>query len=198
MPWSLRNKAQLGRLIFTRSNFGLELQVSNNDEATGDLEANVRNVNWMTLHPFSNEKQRKRELGNSARSPITVPNYMSAFGWIHENPGRFVKLTLSRITLLWFPRMLRVSQTLIQALIMILAICGVISLWRTDSLTTIFMSSACVAYSLVYVVIEVSPRYRFPIEGFLLVFASYFVCGTAAGASSMGRAKNETVSLSAN
>ena len=179
LPWALRNKAQLGRLIFTRANFGLELQISNNAVATGDLEANIRNVKWMRLHPFTNEEQRERvrRLGEVNYNRVKLDE---AFGWIQANPGRFVRLTLSRIALFCVPRMLSAANS----------DSGVhhdscclwrISLWRTDSLTTVFLGSACVAYSLVYMVIEVSPRYRFPIEGFLLLFGSYFVCEVALG-----------------
>ena len=64
---------------------------------------------------------------------------------------------------------------------MVLVILGCVALWKADSVIAVFLGSACVAYSLVYVVSEVSPRNRFPIEGFLLLFGPYFVCEVALG-----------------
>lgn len=173
-PWALRNKHSLGTMIFTRSNFGLELQLSNNPIAHSDEEFNVRNTAWGKLHPYNNpdEREKVRWVGEVAYNRDKLKE---AVGWIRANLGRFLQLTLGRIALFWFPRMLRFPQTFIQACIMILAIAGLIRLWKARPDIALLLGSACFAYSLVYVLIEVSPRYRFPIEGYLLLLSSFFL-----------------------
>lgn len=174
-PWAMRNKSSLGTLILTRSNFGLEFQVSNNGVATSDAEQNVRNPAWARLHPNTSpeEREKVRLMGEVAYNKAKRDE---ALQWIKSNHKQFLELTAGRIALFWFPRMQRLPQTLIQSCIAILAIAGAIKLWRDQPKIALFLASACVAYSLAYIVIEVSPRYRFPIEGFLLVLGSYYVC----------------------
>jgi hypothetical protein len=171
LPWALRNKSQLGRMIFTRSNFGLELQVSNNSLVGSDLEANVRNGGWIVFHPYTSleEREKVRLLGEVAYNRAKL---WQALTWIHRNPTRFLQLTIGRITLFWFPRLAGPWQTLAQRIITLFAIAGFVSLWKTHRANAIYLGGACVAYSLIYAVIQVSPRYRFPIEGFLLILAS--------------------------
>ncbi len=178
MPWALRNKYQLGHFIFTRSAFGLNLHESNNSVATSDLEANVRNMNWRPLNPNTSkeERQKVRELGEVAYDRA---KFDEAIVWIRHNPLRFLRLTLGRVALFWFPRMRRFWQTFVQAALMLLAIGGFIKLWKSCPVVDVFLASSCIAYSLAYIVIEVSPRYRFPIEGILLLLGSYFVWETA-------------------
>jgi len=181
-PWALRNRAQLGSLILTRSNFGLEFQLSNSSTATSDAELNMRSSGNSKLHPATDACQLElvRQMGEVAYNRAKLNE---ATGWIREHPGRFLELTLGRIALFWFPRMDRLSQTLVQGCLTLLAVCGIILLWRTRPVSAVFLGSACVAYSLVYVVIQVSPRYRFPIEGFLLLLGSYFVCRVGEGSA---------------
>jgi hypothetical protein len=178
-PWAMRNKSSLGTLILTRSNFGLEFQVSNNGIATSDAELNVRNPAWARLHPNTSpeEREKVRLMGEVTYNKAKRDE---ALQWIKSNPKRFLELTAGRIALFWFPRMLHLPQTLIQSCITILAIAGAIKLWRDQPTIALFFGSACVAYSLAYIVIEVSPRYRFPIEGFLLLLGSYYVCSKLA------------------
>src|SRR5271166_5900504 len=59
-PWAIRNHRALGSFIWTRSSFGLELQVSNNDLATADLERNVRTKQFKDNHPFSSDSERAK------------------------------------------------------------------------------------------------------------------------------------------
>jgi 4-amino-4-deoxy-L-arabinose transferase-like glycosyltransferase len=192
MPWALRNKRQLGHLIFTRSAFGLNLHESNNDFATADLEANVRNAKWKPLNPMTSreERQKVRELGEVAYDRAKLGE---AIVWIRQHPNRFVRLTIGRIALFWFPRMHRFWQTLVQGAITVLAIAGFIKLWKSRPVVDVFLAIACVGFSLANIVVEVSPRYRFPIEGILLLLGSYFVWETASrrrGAPESSKLKN--------
>lgn len=95
-PWGLRNKADLGAWIFTRSNFGLELAVGNNDTATGRSPLDER------IHPHDSEAAARRV------QEIGEVGYMAemsnqASDWIVRHPGRFIALTLTRLRLILMP-----------------------------------------------------------------------------------------------
>src|SRR4051812_13200126 len=100
-PWAIRNRYALGAPIITRSNFGLELMVSNNDEATADQRANYLNGVYARYHPLLNptEAEQVKTLGE------VVYNQQSsarAQAWIRAHPGRFIELCLGRVADFWF------------------------------------------------------------------------------------------------
>lgn len=173
-PWAIRNRIVMGSWVLTRSNFGANLQFSNNNVATADTEFNERNPAWRVFNPYSNPEEclRVKQMGEVAYNNAKE---QEAIQWIRSNPKRFVELSLERIALFWFPRMLRLPQTFALDLLTILAIAGAIRLWKARPEIALLLGGACIAYSLVYLVIETSPRYSFPIEGLLLILGSYAV-----------------------
>lgn len=174
-PWAIRNRIQMGTLILTRSNFGLELQISNNDYATTSEELNEQNTKWSAQHPYSDREQRLQymRMGEVAYYNAKL---QQAILWIRSHPRQFTLLSLGRIKQFWFPRMHRFPQTIAMDLLTILAVAGLIRLWRNSPAVALFLAITVVGYSLVYVVIEVAMRYRFPVEGFLLLLGAYRVC----------------------
>jgi hypothetical protein len=179
-PWAIRNRIVLGSWVLTRSNFGENLQLSNNSVATSDTEFNVRNPAWSVFNPHTSPEEylRVKQMGEVAYNEAKK---QQAIQWIRSNPKRFVELSLERIALFWFPRMLRLPQTIAMDLLTILAIAGIVRLWKARPEIALMLGGACIAYSLVYLVVEVSPRYSFPIEGFLLILGSYAVYSWVAG-----------------
>ncbi|MDX2151377.1 MAG: hypothetical protein SFV54_11640 [Bryobacteraceae bacterium] len=171
LVWAARNERALGKWVMTRSNFGLELHVSNNDAASADGEANLRNPAWGRLHPSINGTQLAalRRLGEVE---YHARKRQEAMTWIREHPMTFVRLTAERAVLFWFPVMRRPWQTAVQALLMVLALVGVRLLWRRNRAFGWLLAASCVSYSLVYLVVQVTPRYRLPIEGLLLLVAA--------------------------
>lgn len=170
-PWALRNARALGSAIWTRSNFGLELQVSNNDRATADLEQNVREPDFP--HPFtdSNERNKIRLMGEVAYHETKKKDALS---WIGSHPARFAQLALRRIFLFWFPSMARLLQSIAEDLITILAFAGLLSLFRNNHPSAWMFLAVLVCYPAVYLIIQVSPRYRLPIEPILLLLGCIF------------------------
>jgi hypothetical protein len=179
-PWIIRNRIVLGSWVLTRSNFGLNLQLSNNSVATSDTEFNTRNRAWEVLNPNTNpeENRKVKQLGEVAYNEAKK---QQAIQWIRSNPKRFLELTLERIALFWFPQMLFLPQTIEMDSMTLLAIAGLVRLWKARPQIALMLSRACIAYSSVYLIIEVSSRYSFPMEGFLLIFASYAVYSWVTG-----------------
>ena len=171
-PWVIRNRLVLGSWILTRSNFGLELQVSNNSISTGSLETNLESPQWHALHPSTSKEEQLKVL-RMGEVAYNKAKKEQAIHWIRSNPKQFMKLTWERIVSFWFPRMGSRRYTILMAMITILAMVGIIRLWKIKPEIALLLGSACVAYSLVYIVIEASLRYRYPIEGFLLLLSSY-------------------------
>jgi hypothetical protein len=173
-PWAFRNFRTFGTPIWTRSNFGLELQVSNNDQATADLERNVRSPDFP--HPFIQvrEREKVRQIGELAYQEAKKEE---AGFWIRNHPARFIQLVMERIFFFWFPPMLRWWQSAAEALITILAIAGLVSLFRKKHPSSWMFAAVLVFYPAVYSIIEVSPRYRLPIEPILFLLTGFF-CST--------------------
>lgn len=176
LPWGIRNQRALGAFIVTRSNFGLELKVSNNDVVTADLETNIHEPAWQALHPLTSaaEREQLRRLGEVA---YHAAKRREATDWILQHPTKFMNLSLSRLALFWFPVMARPWQTMLQALFSIFGLLGLSSLFvrhhRCASLFAVILAS----YPLVYYIIQASPRYRFPIEGLLLFLGATLAFG---------------------
>ena len=174
LPWAIRNWAVLGSPIFTRSDFGLELQVSNNDLATADLEKNVRTPVFQQLHPTTSVEQgeKVRVMGEVAYGN---EKKQEAYRWIAAHPGPFLGLTIRRVALFWFPRMHRLWQSAIEGAVSLVGICGfLLALKRKERIAWV-SSPVMVLFPAIYYLIQSSPRYRLPIEPFTFLFGAYLV-----------------------
>src|SRR5262249_26445867 len=103
-PWILRNYRELGGFVAVRSNFGLELWVGNNPEATGQTfgtHADDPNGILWHLHPYSNQQEKAR-LKAIGELPYMREKLHLALAWIGEHPGQFCRLTCKRCELYWF------------------------------------------------------------------------------------------------
>jgi hypothetical protein len=170
-PWAFRNSRTLGGAIWTRSNFGLELQVSNYDNATADEGKNDRSPNFP--HPFVQlkERQKVREMGELA---YMQAKRREAVWWIYNHPSRFIQLAAQRIFLFWFPQMARWWQSIAEGMITLLAIAGLLRLFKKHHPSSWMFLAVVLFYPAVYLVIEVSPRYRCPIEPILFLLGCLF------------------------
>jgi hypothetical protein len=170
-PWAFRNFKTFGRVIWTRSNLGLELQLSNNDHTTADLEQNVRSADFP--HPYTNltEREKVRQMGELA---YQESKKKEALAWIYTNPKKFIQLTLRRMFLFWFPPMQRWWQSIAEALMTILGIAGIFSLFKKDHPSSWMFLAVLLFYPAIYLVVQVSPRYRLPIEPILLLLSCFF------------------------
>ncbi|MGO9340662.1 MAG: hypothetical protein ACLPY1_24575 [Terracidiphilus sp.] len=171
-PWAYRNSRAFGKVIWTRSNFGLELHLSNNDHATANAGENTASPNF--AHPLSNrnENRRYRRMGELAYQQV---NKDEALLWIHDHPAGFAQLTAQRIFFFWFPSMVRWWQTTAEALVTLLAMGGLFSLLKRNLLAFWMFIVVPIFYSAVYLIIAGSARHRLPIEPILLLLGCCFL-----------------------
>src|SRR5262249_8418375 len=100
-----------------------------------------------------------------------------------SNKKRFALLTLERFKLFWIPRMRTPWQSLLELGISFAALAGLARLFLQRRIEARIFAGVMATYPLIYLFIQNTPRYRFPIEPSLYLLASEF----AAGALAVGR-----------
>jgi hypothetical protein len=177
-PWAWRNQRVLGAPVFTRSNFGLELWLSNNDLA-GPLEPeNDSSRLYHALHPSENlrEAEAVRRMGEVAYNRDRL---RLGLRWIRAHPRRFAILTAERFLYTWFPRTGRPRDAVLWCLTITSAL-GLTALWRSQRIFALLLASCLCAYTGAYYLIQVDVRYRYPIDWIVLITAAHFLAVAAA------------------
>lgn len=122
VPWAWRNYQAFHRLLFIRSNFGLELRIANHDRADADIDVTAAREKILR-HPSQNieEAEKVRGLGEV--------EYMrqarqEAMAWIRGHPGEFTRLTLMRVAHFWCGPLRRPWMAAAVTTVTILALLG--------------------------------------------------------------------------
>jgi hypothetical protein len=172
-PWAWRNNRVLHSPVLLRSNFGLELMVSNNPCATYSLRQNQVRGCFRSVHPNTNldEAQKVKDLGEVNYNKAKLKQ---ALAWISENPRIFARLTAQRLLYFWFPTdtgkfadAFSTRGNTIPAWVTypatVLSIPGLIMLWQISRRGAVILSSFLVLYPPVFYLVQFESRYRFPI-----------------------------------
>jgi hypothetical protein len=168
-PWAWRNYAVLEGVFFIRSNFGLELRMGNHEKAAAAMEVmDARNEH---RHPRTDleEARLMQEIGEVA--------YMrqareEAVAWIREHPGRFLRLTVSRVFHFWLGPLHRPLEAAKVTAVLILALLGMrrviprqLTTQRAASLIPLL------TFPTVYYVVAYMIRYTVPLAWLPALFA---------------------------
>jgi hypothetical protein len=175
IPWTLRNRVQLGGWIFMRSNLGIELDMSNSDRSGPTSDDNTKAGLYRDTHPSINvrEAQSVRDMGEIRYSRNRQAR---ALDWIRRHPGRFMELTLARVRLFWLGAWRDPETAWLFALATLLAAIGAWFLWRDGRRQVLWMFAVVWAcYPITYYVVQHLPRYRVPIWWTVLLAAAYGV-----------------------
>jgi hypothetical protein len=160
-PWVMRNWIQLHGLVLSRSNFGLEFRISNAPESSALMEDNLSHGLWDRFHPAHSEAewQRVREMGEVAynRDEMRV-----ALDEIGRDPGHFLRLTAERVWRFWLEPSRRLKSTLATTFVTLLGLVGLWMLPRGAGVKLVWL--ILLSYPLVYYLIQVDRRYRYPVE----------------------------------
>ncbi len=167
LPWGYRNHRELDKWVFTRSNFGLELWLSNNDRATADYNTNL-DLGIMRMHPASvggacAELSAMGEIAFHARAMRT------AQAWISAHPQRFLRLTVERAYLFWIPQMRRPAQVLISWLLPALGVAGLFLLFRRQPWAVYLLVAVALGYQSTFLFVQSFARYSYPVQWILWI-----------------------------
>ncbi len=174
VPWVVRNEAALRSPVATRSNLGIELRVSNNDEATPDQRVNYNRGVYHRFHPLQNvgEALKVKQLGEIKYNRLAMRDTKA---WIAAHPQRFAELTIGRFADFWFyPDPSRV-KALLGDLTAILGLTGLVLVWRHCWQAGLASSLILLFYSAPSYLVHVGARQRYPIDWLLTLLSVYAV-----------------------
>jgi hypothetical protein len=165
VPWAVRNQLRLGKLIFTRSNFGLEFWVSNGPGRAFDMQTNL---GFAVPHPSLNlsEAQSVLRLGEVRYNQLKLNE---AKAWVRANPEQFARLTTRRFLAWWFPPGRNIVQRILNYVFSLLALAGAVILFRRQRLTAVLFFLTWISFPCVYYIIQWSSKYRYSTEWELVI-----------------------------
>jgi len=173
-PWAVRNYLVLGSAVWSRSNLGLELYISNNDMAAPNWYDNISSGLFNRSHPFPSRIEQ-RKLQAMGELPYEHEKLTSAVHWIVTHPQRFGWLTMRRIYYFWFPRMRRRAQSILMGLFTVGAGAGLIRFLRSGNVTAWLFLGIVALYPIIYYIVEAFARYRCPIDWVLIFLTAFWI-----------------------
>lgn len=179
IPWTVRNYIVFHQFVLIKGTSGLNLWQGNNPYIA---------EGWRTAaYPEQRVPDEERVAYLSSLNEVEYSNVLQkeAVDFIADNPDKFFGHTLRRIYLFWTigfrekdgaggQTVLLVSSVIFWGL-KILTVLGIVlswKRWRETSLLLFLFAAFPVPY---YITITDTYRYRFPIEGLVLVFVAYSI-----------------------
>jgi hypothetical protein len=174
-PWTARNYAHFGRLIFMRDALPLALYVSHNDRATVRLADNYPPEPY-AIHPATS-RQAALELRAAGEGPWFRDIQRKAIAWIASHPARFLHLTAMRFLYFWFAWTGVHWKDALLWIVTALALAGWPRIYRRERFAGILLAAIWASYPVIYYFIEASTRYRYPIDWTFLLASAFLVAG---------------------
>ena len=171
-PWIVRNYARFGTFIFVRDNLGLELYTGNNDCAAPDLETNIRSGCHARTHPNPSVTVSAQLVAVGEVSFYRAKG-REAIDWIATHRTAFLRLTLQRFRLFWFPGAERVWESVLVWAITLLSVPGLFLIAGKNRYVACVLATAWILFPVIYYVVPFEPRYRYPIYWTSLLPAGY-------------------------
>jgi 4-amino-4-deoxy-L-arabinose transferase-like glycosyltransferase len=186
-PWLLRNYLVFGRPML-RSNFGVEFKLGNNPKAWNAYETSNGHLvaGWLLGHP-STDNDELITYKRFGEMEYVNRSYDDAMIFIRENPDKFLRLTLKRMSQFWISDLrtkndwagnLKISFSIseLKKLFHILPIpffvAGIILSFK-NKISIAPLIGFIVFIPIVYYLTHISERYRYPVEPIVVVFACY-------------------------
>jgi hypothetical protein len=172
VPWTVRNYLTLGGFFFVRDDFGLELKVSNNSDASPLMDDNISLPYFQKMHPFfsTGEAQLVRSLGEREYGRRALHE---GIDWIESHPTQFLILSVRRFTVFWFMLGWPPWKGIVLIPMVLLGGAGCARIIRLHPVAGWTLACIPVLFPLVYYVVQTSSRYRFPAYWTVSFLASY-------------------------
>jgi len=174
VPWTVRNYQQLGRVIPVTLQAGHSMFEANNPYTEFALERVEHGQTWL------NDPRIYSEAGDlSNLSPVQFDDTSRALAlhFIRDHPGTFVEYALRRIRVFW-SAYAHPAHKAYWYLVLPFFLAGFVLAWK-HHLTMwreLALPSLLILQTMSLVILFPSmPRYRVPIEPFVLIFAAYAI-----------------------
>jgi hypothetical protein len=171
-PWAIRNWVEFHAFVPTRSNFGLELRVSNRSESFALMEDNVSHGVMSRFHPGLNEDEA-RKVAAKGEMAYTRSAMADARTEIRRDPARFLRLTGERFWRFWLAPSRRFKTTAASTAITLLGLLGLCLLPASPGTRLTWL--ILLTYPMVYYFIQVDARYTYPLGWIFLTPAVHVV-----------------------
>jgi hypothetical protein len=175
-PWAIRNWIEFQAFVPTRSNFGLELRISNLPESFALMEDNVSHGVMSRFHPGLNENEA-RKVAAEGEIAYTRSEMADARAEIRRDPARFLRLTGERMWRFWLAPSRRFKTTAASTAITLLGLLGLCLLPANPGVRLTWL--ILLTYPLVYYFIQVDARYTYPLGWIFLTPAVHVVMRVA-------------------
>jgi hypothetical protein len=174
-PWPIRNAYRFHAFIPMRSTVGLELYMGNRPGATGHLDE--------SLFPMFN-KQELASYISKGEVAYTSDQGKEAWGYIREQPGHFVDLSLRRAYRFWTGTGYVDGSIIYEVhalLTTVFGFVGVVLIYhRRTRWFAVMMALPLLLFPLPYYITHAEFRYRLNIDPLLTILAAYAVTQLAA------------------
>jgi hypothetical protein len=171
-PWVIRNWIEFHAFVPTRSNFGLELRISNRPESFALMEDNVSHGVMSRFHPGLNADEA-RKVAAEGEVAYTRSEMADARAEIRRDPARFLRLTGERFWRFWLAPSRRFKTTAASTAITLLGLLGLCLLPANPGTRLTWL--ILLTYPLVYYVVQVDARYTYPLGWIFLTPAVHVV-----------------------
>jgi hypothetical protein len=173
VPWSVRNRLELGHWIPVRSSSGIELTMSFGDGAGVSHQDNISSGRYRILHPNSSTVTAIA-LRDEGEIRYNRRLTREAAEWVRHHIGQAISLIASRFCMFWLGRWENPETACVFTLSTTLACTGAWWLWH-DRRTVALLQLGCVVtlFQVVYCIVQHLPRYRVPIWWCVLLLAAY-------------------------
>lgn len=172
-PWTWRNHQEFGAFFFVRDNMGLELQVSNNDEAAPHTTDNNPRITHR-IHPNRSQDECRKliAMGEVAYNADKMRQFRE---WLVANPGRFMELSAWRAAYFWVPKRGGPIGYLCEALVTLFGLAGLWMAWKRGYRAAGFLLGVLAAYPAIYYVVQADQRYSYPVRWTLYLGCGYLL-----------------------
>jgi hypothetical protein len=172
-PYIVYSRAHVGHWFFIRDNLGLELFVSNHPDAALLMIDNMEKA-MARYHPLLN-KDACAEIQRLGEGEFEKRRLHEAIGFIKADPATFLKRSAQRAIWLLFPWTADRRRDVIEWTVSLAGLVGCVLAIRLRHPTIWFLISGVVLYSLPYLLVQTSPRYRYPVWWVFVMLGLYAV-----------------------
>jgi hypothetical protein len=173
VPYIVFSRVHVGHWFFIRNNLGLELFVSNHPDSALLMIDNMPKA-MARYHPLLS-REACAELQQVGEARFEKRLFREAVGFIAANPVRFLGRAAQRIAWLIFPWTADRRRDAIEWIIAAAGIVGCFVAIRRRHTAIWFLISGMGLYLLPYLLVQTSPRYRYPVWWLFVLLGMYGV-----------------------